>query len=75
MKCSICGSEIGVSGIAYLRGGMVICSKCFPSYYVRNCPLATRRLRGESPISCKYCSYKPQCDSHIGSLVANSKGE
>ncbi|KUO91796.1 MAG: hypothetical protein RXO22_06800 [Thermocladium sp.] len=74
MKCSICGSTVDTAKVAYIKGSTVICSDCFPTYYVRNCPLTPRRVRGESPLNCRYCSYKAQCDSYVKSLISNSKG-
>ena len=71
-KCSICGNEVDFKDVIYVKGNVIVCRKCYPNFYVRQlCPLVKRRLQGEKPIACMYCSFEKQCLEYIQSLRRN----
>lgn len=71
-KCSICGSEIPFSDVVYIKGNFVVCRRCFPSFYVKNCMFLKRRLVGESLQACGLCQFRKECDSYIASIKASA---
>ncbi|MEL9991811.1 MAG: hypothetical protein QXP98_05495 [Thermoproteus sp.] len=69
-RCSVCGREVNMSRIAYIRGDVFVCDDCFPNYYVKEvCRLVQKRLRGESPLACMYCKYKKICDDYVAKTL------
>jgi len=74
MKCAICGKQLELRNLAYLRGDIAICTDCFPDYYVRNlCKLVQKRVRGEQPIACQACRFRKVCDRYIKQISAAVK--
>lgn len=68
-RCAVCGRDVNLANVAYIRGSIFVCDECFPQYYVREvCRVTQRRIRGESPLACLYCKYKSVCDEHIANL-------
>ncbi|WP_291767151.1 hypothetical protein [Caldivirga sp. UBA161] len=72
-RCSLCGAEVPFSEVVYIKGNVVICRRCFPTYYVKNCAFLRRRLIGENPQACSFCQFRKNCDSYIASLKGSSE--
>ncbi|MEM1597268.1 MAG: hypothetical protein QXP31_11885 [Pyrobaculum sp.] len=69
-RCAVCGNEVNFKNVAYIREEVFVCRDCFPQFYVKNlCKAVERRLRGESPLACTFCSYKKTCDLHVQRVV------
>ncbi|ACB38966.1 hypothetical protein [Pyrobaculum neutrophilum] len=69
-RCAVCGNEVNFKNVAYIYGDVFVCRDCFPQYYIRNlCKAVERRLRGESPPACGFCSFKKQCDLYVSKTV------
>jgi ribosome-binding protein aMBF1 (putative translation factor) len=68
--CAVCGKEVNFKNVAYISGSIFVCKDCFPQYYVKNvCKLVERRLKGENPLACNFCTYKKQCDVYISKTL------
>lgn len=68
-RCQVCGREVNFASVAYVKGSVFVCRECFPGFYVRICKMTQRRLRGESPIACSFCSFKRVCDAYVSRTV------
>lgn len=68
--CAVCGKEVNFKNIAYINENTFVCKDCFQQYYIKNiCKVVERRLRGESPLACNFCSYKKQCDAYVSKTL------
>jgi len=68
--CAVCGREVNFKNIVYIHGDIFVCKDCFPQYYIKNlCKVVEKRLRGESPSACNFCSFKRQCDIYVSKTL------
>jgi ribosome-binding protein aMBF1 (putative translation factor) len=68
--CAVCGKEVNFKNVAYINGNIFVCKDCFPQYYVKNiCKIVKKRLRGENPLACNFCTYKKLCDVYISKTL------
>ncbi|MEM0479234.1 MAG: hypothetical protein QXS16_02830 [Pyrobaculum sp.] len=68
--CSICGKEVNFKNVSYIYENTFVCRDCFPQYYIKNlCRVVERRLRGENPPACMFCSFKKLCDGYVAKTL------